>query len=263
MYVSVEVPELAREFGFAVDPGGTHTSRTMMLSELRLLLAVCAPTAAFSDYRSAIADDNVLLKETVTTRLRSLRGLRELYALDRKVPVFRALRDLWDASTSEQPLLALLCATARDPLLRATASMILSVSEGASVTPAMLAEPVNEYSAGRYNSAILAKIGRNAASSWQQSGHLQGRLKKLRVRATAGPAATTYALLLGHLCGIRGAALFNTFFTQLLDTPPSAVDSLAFMASQRGWLDYRRIGDVADIGFSWLMRTETMESIHG
>src|SRR5437588_10300508 len=96
MSMSLQVPALANEHGFVDEPIGAHSSRTMMLAELRLLLAACQPSASLEEYRSAIVDENVLLKKTVATRNVSFRRLRELYILDRKVVLFRALRDLWD-----------------------------------------------------------------------------------------------------------------------------------------------------------------------
>jgi hypothetical protein len=47
-------------------------------------------------------------------------------------------------------------------------------------------------------------MGQNAGSSWQQSGHLRGKLNKVRQRANSRPVAVAYALILGHLCGERG-----------------------------------------------------------
>lgn len=252
----LQVPEPALAFGFTNGPGGTHTSRTMMLAELRLLLAACPRDATFEDYQVAIIDDNVLLKNTLTTRVRTRRGLRELYALNRKILLFRALRDLWDDDPEAQPLLGLVCAIARDPVLRATTEVLLGVPPGKEVTSQMMEEAVARNFPSRYNAAILAKIGRNAASTWEQAGHLQGRLRKIRVRAESRPAAVAYALLLGYLCGGRGEALFHTLWSRLLDTPPHVLHEQAFVASQRGWIEYRRTGEVTDIGFRYLLRQE-------
>ena len=83
--------------GFVNPPGGTHTSRTMMLAELRLLFAACPAGATLADYSAGVLEDNALRKETQSNRHRSLRSLRELYALDTNVTLFRVLRELWDA----------------------------------------------------------------------------------------------------------------------------------------------------------------------
>ena len=127
-----------------------------------------------------------------------------LYALDRKILLFRALRDLWDEDTQAQPLLALLCAVARDPLLRSTAESILATPVGETVTPYMLAEAVNASFPNYYNSKTLASIGRNIISSWQQAGLLSGKLHKVRISAQSHPASVAYALLLGYLSDARG-----------------------------------------------------------
>ena len=122
--MSLQIPAPANKFGFINDPVGTHGSRTIMLAELRLLLGACQASASLEEYRSAIVDENVLLKKTVITRKDSFRRLRELYSLNKNTLLFRALRDLWDDDMQVQPLLALLCAVARDPLLKGTAEMI-------------------------------------------------------------------------------------------------------------------------------------------
>ena len=227
-----------------------------MLRELTLLLAACSPNSEFADYESAIMGDNVLLKKTDATRRESVRRLRELYSLDRELVLFRSLRDLWDYDHQAQPMLALLSATARDPLLRATVPVVLQAAPGELVTAHMISETVGKAFPSRVNRTTLASIGRHTASSWTQSGHLQGRTNKVRVKAQCHPTSVAYALLLGYLCGSRGAALFQTPWAQLLDAPPHTLHEQAFLASQRGWLEYRHAGTVTEIGFSYLLRKE-------
>jgi len=226
----------------------------MMLAELRLLLAACPQAATLEDYRTAIIDQNVLLKETVATRKASFRWMREFYAFDRKILLFRALRDLWDEDTQAQPLLALLCTAARDPLLRSTADSILATPVGEAVTREMIIDAVNVSFPDRYSPKTLKSTGQNIISSWQQAGLLSGKLHKVRVRAEGLPASVAYALLLGYLSGARGEALFQTLWCQLLDTPRHVLHEQAFVASQRGWIEYRHMGDVTEIGFRYLLR---------
>jgi hypothetical protein len=234
--------------------GGAHTSRTIMLAELRELLASCDPRASLEDYSNAVLRDNVLGKRSDSTRLRSLRYLRELYVLDSEVLLFRALRDLWDTDPEAQPLLALECALARDPLLRSTASAVLPLAEGTEVDSVLLAEAVSERYPHTYRPAVAAKIGRNTASSWTQSGHLAGRSRKMRVCATPLPASLVFALLLGHLSNARGLGLFETSWAAALDRPKHTLMELAFEASQRSWIDFKRAGNVVEVGFQWLLR---------
>lgn len=254
------IPEDALRFGLVITPVGTHTSKTMMLAELSRLLAASAPEAGYAELRRLVVDDNVTLKATAVTRRDTFSRLAQLYALRREKVVFRALRDLWPASANEQPVLAVLCALARDPLLRATTPVVLGAAEGSAVTPQMLQAAMDTVYPGRYSPIVRNRIGQNAISSWRQSGHLVGYQTKTRVRLHPGPAATAYALLLGYLCGERGVALLDTFWARALDSTPTALDALAFSAHQRGWLNYRRIGSVAEIDFPFLLR---LENDHG
>jgi len=227
-----------------------------MLAELGLLLAASSPNAPYEELQALVVESNVLLKATTTTRLRSFRALRELYALNLRVPLFRALRDLWVADPAARPLLALLCATARDPLLRASAGTVLDAPIGDHVRTEALSAAVAEAFTGRYNVATLHKIGQNAASSWAQSGHLQGRSTKVRSAVAPSAPSAAYALLLGHLCGARGEALFDTLWCRLLDAPVYVIQDQAFAASRLGWLEYRHSGMVTEITFRRLLPAE-------
>ena len=64
----------------------------------------------------------------------------------------------------------------------------------------------------------------------------------------------TYALLLGHLQGVRGPALFDTLWAQLLDQPTSHLFDLAATASQYGMLELRHAGGVVEVTFHELLR---------
>jgi len=252
--LSVALPPTALTYGFEDGPGGVHDSRTIMVTDLRRLLATCPHVASLEQYRKAVVEDNALLKGTVTSRQGSFRRLRELYAFRRDILLFRALRDLWGEDSSAQPLLAMLCAVGRDPVLRAMAPGLLDIPEGEVVTPGKISAIVEQTSPGRYNGTTLGTIGRHIASSWQQSGHLKGRAKKIRSRADARPASTAYALLLAYLCGARGEGLFDTLWCRLLDAPEHELRQHAIAASGLGWLEYRHAGNVTDISFTYLER---------
>lgn len=256
------VPETALQFGFLNNPVGTHGSRTIMLKELQLLLTTCPLHTMYDQFRTAVVDTNVLLKNTTSTRKESFRRLRELYAIDEGVLLFRALRDLWDEDEEAQPLIAILCASARDSILRASAKLILSTPQEHQVTPQMIEKVTEESFPNRYNPTMLANVGRHAASSWQQSGHLRGRLKKIRDQADSRPTAVAYALMLGHICGERGDNLFRTLWAQLLDAPEHTLRDQAQQASRLGYLEYRHAGTITEISFHHLLRSEKEEMNH-
>jgi hypothetical protein len=248
-----DVPEQALAFGFANEPVGSHTSRTIMLAELRSLLAACPLDAGLETYRAAVVGDNALGKGTVATRRASFRQLRELYALDPCVLLFSSLRALWDADAAAQPLLAVLCASARDPLLRVAAGWITDVTPGLEVSTEQLAQVVERAYPGRYKSTVLAVTARNLIGSLRQSGHVADAPGRARTPATNRPTATAYALILGHLCGARGDLLFDTPWARLLDQPAYAVREHAAAAGRQGWLEYRHAGGVTEISFRQLL----------
>lgn len=225
-----------------------------------MLLASVPHGAEGPEYKDAVVGQNVLGKRTLNSRQRSFRYLRELYGLDPGILLFRALRDLWDADPAEQPLLAMLCALARDPSLRATAQAILPLPSGQSVTANDLAQALMDRYPGSYSLAVASKVGRNAASSWTQSGHLCGHNKKVRTSPVSGPSSAAYALLLGHFDGAVGGALLESFWTQVLNVPLSVVLEYAMTASQRGWIELRHGGGVTDITFRHLLRGDPEEA---
>jgi len=239
--------------GFRLGDKGTHTSRTIMLDELSVLLRVASSWAKRAEYRTLIIEDNCLGKRTAATRKLSDQRLSELYALDPGVLLFRIMRQLWQADVGGRPLLALLLAMARDPLLRITAPPILRLRPGEELGRQAMTDALNRGTGSRFNDAVLDKIVRNTASSWTQSGHLKGRGRKIRQSVTPTAATTAFALLLGYLSGTRGAALFETLWAQVLDAPSGELMHLAMEARRLGFLDMSQSGGVIDVAFSRLL----------
>jgi hypothetical protein len=229
--------------GFRDGDKGTHSSRTLMLAELTTLLAAAPPDATRSRLRELVVEDNLLAKRSAGNRLSTFKHLSELFALDVAVPLYRVMRRLWDEDAEGRPLLALLCAVARDPLLRRSVDVVLDTAHGTGLTSDKLAATVGRPLAP----TTLASIGRNLASSWTQAGFLSGVATKTRTHPRATPGAAAYALLLGFMEGGRGSLLLTTPWTRLLDCPPEEVLNLVKQAARRGWVEYRAAGDVMDI----------------
>jgi len=236
--------------------GGPNTSHTIVVGALAALLDAVPSGARHVEYERAALEGNVLGKQTEAARRRTFRYLKELYLLRLDSVLFRALRDLWPDEAEAQPLLAGLCALARDAVFRASSTAIIGSPPGDTLTSGDLAQAVGAQFPASYGESTLAKIGRNAFSSWEQTGHLAeaARTTKLRTRATCRLANVAYALMLGHLQGARGDALFETVWAKVLDQPKSQLLDLAFGASQRGLLELRHAGGVVDVSFHELLR---------
>lgn len=238
-----------KEYGLKFSAGGAHVSRTMMLTELDVLLAAVPFGSDAADYYDAILQMNVLGKTTDSTRQKSLRHLRELYVLDETAPILRLLRKLHAMDVTSLPLLAVQVAWARDPLLRATAMPVIDATEGERVETTSLAQALEAAFPNQYSELSRHKIARNAASSWTQSGHLAGRAKKVRQRIKPTVAAVTMAFFLGDICGYHGAAVFSNPWCRLLDMNHERARAMGFEAHRAGMLNLRAVGEVVEVSF--------------
>ncbi len=241
-------PDL-EEFGLKFSGGGSHSSRTMMLAELDSLLVAVPLGSSASAYRDAILLRNVLAKETESTRQKSLRHLRELYALDEAVPIFALLRKLNVLDPASLPLLAVQVAWARDPLFRATTAPILDSIEGDWVETADLSEALEAVFPNQYSELSRNAVARHAASSWTQSGHLTGRAKKTRSRIKPTSVAITLAVFLGNAAGFHGPSVFSNPWCRLLDLTPDQALTRAREAHRAGLLNLRAVGEVVELSF--------------
>ena len=122
-----------------------------MLEEMAHLFAATCVAATRDDYVRAVMEDNCLGKRTAATRRLSLQRLTELYGLDRRLLLFRVMRELWERHETSRPLLALLLALARDPLLRATATSVLRTPHGHEFARQPMTEALSEVAGERLN----------------------------------------------------------------------------------------------------------------
>ena len=256
-------PNLAAFWGFRSGAGGAHSSRTIMLEELSMLLDAVAEDASRQDYARAALADNCLAKRTAANRRISLQRLTELYGLDRRLVLFRVLRELWAWNETSRPLLALLLALARDPLLRASARSVVDTPAGHEFGRQAMKNDLLDATHERLNKATLDATVRNACSSWTQSGHLRGRGRKIRQRVAATPAAVAYALLLGFAVGHGGRALFGTPWAEVLDAPANELIDLAIHAKTLGLLDLKQSGNLLELSFARILTDREQEFVRG
>lgn len=220
----------------------------MMLREITELLALLPSDATHEDYKEAIVHENALGKRTYATRLSSRQRLNEMYGLDPRLALFRVLRYLWGVDPAARPLLAMLCALARDPLLRSTAHPVLGLAPGEELIRSTFATTIRESVGTRMNNAVLDKVARNAASSWAQSGHLEGRVRKIRRRVAATPGAAAMALWLGEMEGRAGLSLLDSDWAAVLDARGQALLPLVLDAKRLGLIQARVAGSVVEVG---------------
>lgn len=246
-------------FGFRYGKASVHTSRTMMLTELTTLLSASPSNATKDDYFSAIIEDNLLGKSTLTARKLTAERLVELYSLDGNVCLFRVMRHFWLMEDQGHPVLALLCALTRDTLLRPSLDRILQMHHGEQIICADMVAYLETQSPGRFSRATVTSAAQNINSTWTQAGFLSGRIKKKRTQPAITPATVAYALFLAYLEGARAQRLFDSYWVRVLNISKDKAHDLASAASRHGWLDYRRAGEVIDIRFPDLLTAHEQE----
>jgi hypothetical protein len=236
-------PALLQRFGIKLAGGGPHQSKTMMLAELSTLLASGRANAP----SEALVEDNLLGKPSRRAREAALYRLRQLYGVGGDDPIWRLLKALWQRDVAGRPQLALLTALARDPSLRDGAAAVLDASLGEQVRWPAIAAAFELINPGRIGEKMAKSLAQNAASSWTQSGFLQGAVKKLRVRTTATPTVAAFAALLASFCGFGGARLLQSRWLSVLDRPVEGRLALLRHAEGLGLARVRSAGDVIEV----------------
>jgi len=243
-----------KALGFRDGATSVHTSRTMMVDELSLVMEKVAPDARANEYIATIVEENALGKPTRSTRQRTAKRLTELYALDPNCTLFRVLRHFWAGELAGRPMLAFLAAVARDPLLREATPFVLSVREGESVDADEISEHLRQEYPARFAATTLHSTAQNLASTWTEAGYLRGKVKKCRSRPLVPAVVAAFGVLLGYLCGFRGKLLLDSTWTRLLDRSQRELSDLMIESSREGWLNYKAAGSVVEITFPGLLK---------
>jgi hypothetical protein len=238
-------PDRMEAFGFRLTGGGAHQSKTMMLSELQALLATTKP--APKALLHAVIVDNVLGKSTANTRALTYRHLASLYGLSQQPPLARLLLAVWQPYCASRPLIALLVALARDPLLRDSAHVVIEGPVGAALQRPLFEAALAEQHPRRFSASMLRSLAQNCASTFTQSGHLHGPVRKRRQRLAPAPEVVALAACIASVAGFGGPAILNSPWMRILDlTPDQALDELR-RAESLGLARVRSAGDVTEI----------------
>lgn len=252
-------PPHGETFGFSPNMSGAHLARSMMWTELQILLRDLPPSAGPLDYKTAIVDENLLSKTTQSSRLKTFRHLFSLYLLDPKYTLFRVFRQLNQSQPDPNCQMALVLAFCRDPQLRDSFRLIEALTPGELFPRPRMDLYWETLYPGRFKPAMKASLSQNVNTSWTVSDHLQGRTKKYRSHPTPTLAGATFSLFAGYLSGLRGNILLSSVFGRLAGGDPNQLLSLLRGASQRGWCRVRNAGGMMEIDFSALLTPQEQE----
>jgi hypothetical protein len=150
-------------------------------------------------------------------------------------PICAVMRRLWARDPPGQPMLALLCALARDPTLRDGAAAVLDASLGEPVRWLALAATFEAHHPGRLGEKMAKSLAQNAASTSTQTGFLRGAVRKERIRAVVTPTAAAYAALIASFCEFGGMRLVECRWLDVLDQQVEGRIALLRQAEGLGW----------------------------
>jgi hypothetical protein len=235
--------------GLRLTGGGGHQSKTMMLGELTTILAI-AETRGLSEAIRAVQTENLLGKHSTSAAVSALKNLFSLYGLKAPPAITRAMIRLWAGDANSHPLLAVLCALARDPLLRDTADAVLNAPIGQRFGASELTEVLAERHSDRFSYKTLRSLGQNCASTWTQSGHLIGKVAKVRTQVEATPEAAALAALIAQVSGFGGPTVLTSPWMAVLDASPEEQLGLLRRAQGRGLVRVRHAGAVFELQIS-------------
>lgn len=247
------------KLGFYFGASGAHAGRALMLDDLALLMAHAPEGATNAWFSNAILKENLLAKSTINNRDHANRRLRQLYALDSGVCLYRVFRNLYLADEASRPGLAVLLGAARDALFRKSADVVLTAPLSTQLTAASFRTALDTVTAGRMGDETLQHACRNVFNSWAQAGFLSEVSPRVRVKAPIGWAAVAFALFLGWLEGDRGRLLFETRWARVLDRDTAELLVHATTASRQGHLELLNAGGVIEVRFPGYLINEELQ----
>lgn len=237
-------------------------SRSMMFDELTILEKVLPASSSKADYRTAIEDQNILGKPTLSSRQKSYRHLIELYGLDPGYALFRTLRAIVAVDKESFPLVAATCVYCRDPQLRASFELLLRHNEGQEITRQETERNLESSFPSRYSPAMKKSLAQNVNTTWTVCGHLTGRAKKLRATPRAGYGAICFAMFAGWLSGLRGELLMDSRFSKLVNSNSASIVPKLREAAMHHWVRLRSGGGVTEIDFTPLLNENDLPLLY-
>ncbi|MFO7803667.1 MAG: hypothetical protein R6V55_15395 [Desulfovermiculus sp.] len=233
-----------------------------MLSDISRLMDCAGRQASYETYRDAVVLENVLSKPSQKSRKLAWRHLSRLYSLSSDHCLFRAFRKLYFSADKGQSLLAFQFAYARDPLLRTCAPFVLGLGIGQQITSQDTKQMVAKLYPDRFTSASRKSFAQNMNGTWTQAGFLRGKVTKTRVQPVVSWVNVAFALFMAFLQGSQAKMMLVSEWVRLLGLSEEEVLHLASQAAQKGFMVYRRTGDVMEFRFPGWFTNQEHEWLH-
>lgn len=256
-------PTLEDPLGFSHASTGAHLARSMMLEELILLVNGTHEDASRSTIQRAIVEENLLGKPTASSRVKTFQHLRSAYGLNVGAVLWRIFRQFAKKEPRALPLMALVLVYSRDAQLRASFALVHTLKVGQPLPRVLMEQRLEEEFPGVYSAAMKKSTAQNVNTTWTATGHLEGRAHKYRTRPKTHWLATTYAMFVGYLAGVRGQLLLDSVYARLVGVDPQTVAEHLSFASAQGLIRFRNAGGVVETDFTSLLETTDLLLLNG
>lgn len=234
-----------------------HLARSMMYGELETVLNYLqSEKISPIIVKKAIIEQNCLAKNTGNNRVSTCDKLISHYILNEEVEFFRSFYFFWHKNEFTKNVLAFLFSFSRDRILYEMVPYVVSFDSGAEITLGQMEGVLSEKYGHKYRESTLRSMVQNLRSTLTQSGHLKGKVKKIKSKPVLDSNGIAYALYLGYTLGIRGELLFESEFMKAIECSVERGINLAFDASAKGILNMKKVGNVIEIQFPRLITQE-------
>lgn len=241
------------DLGFIESSSGIHTSRTMMLQELDIIMSSIQEPLTPAMVRNAIIEDNILGKSTYSGRMNTAAKLVALYSFA-VVPLYTIFDRLYRASVIGRPAIALLMALSRDGVLREVLPLILRTRINEPLDKNEVATTLLVSKAMRFTEKTRNSTIRNILGSLRAAGCINRGQPSVRTPMQVDGEAVTFAVLIAWMRGKRGDDILASPWMQLLNVESSQLDGGLRSAHRIGLLNSRIMGKVVDISPGPLLR---------
>ena len=234
-----------------------------MLDELTSLLKGTRLEASIERIKQTIVEENILGKPTASSRKMAFGHLRRAYALDMDKALWRVLRRFYEQEPQALNLMGLVLVYSRDLQLRKSFELVTGMNVGEALPPTQMVEHLEAAFPGMYSAVVMKATAKNVNSTWVKTGHLTGRVHKVRSHPKPHWLATTYAMFTGYLAGVRGQMLLDSVYARLVGVDPMTAAEHLSIASAHGLLRFRNAGGVVETDFSALLQPAEQLMLHG
>jgi hypothetical protein len=180
--------------------------------------------------------------------------LKLLYGFDMNNWLFVAFKYFWkNAESSDKPLLAFVYAVNHDDLLAESIQVLLDIKPGEKASIELFDDYIEKCHPNQYSPNTRRSMAQNIASSWKQTGFIEGKVKNIRRQPEISFNVAGFSFLIAYLNGDRGDFIWNSTGVKALLLNESKLRDLAIECARRDLMQYQYAGNVTVISFNTLL----------